>query len=129
MGFARCHDLFDRSDLAILNLEDAVKKATDQKTASIISKELIEIYKKMAQKFDLSAKSFDEDVRTALDYYEKCLVVCQKAKESVTEGQIAHKIGQIYFKHKMYQKSIEHQNKYLKLASNIEGDVALVYTA
>jgi molecular chaperone GrpE (heat shock protein) len=81
MGFAKCHDLFDKSDLAILSLENSMKKAEDQhpETVKLISKELIAIYKKLAEKYEVEAKDFDENVQAALGYYEKCLVVCDRA--------------------------------------------------
>lgn len=64
MGFAKCHDLFDKSDEAILNLENSMKKAGDghSDTVKLISKELIAIYKKLAEKYEVEAKDFDENV-------------------------------------------------------------------
>ena len=81
MGFAKCHDLFDKSDLAILSLENSMKKAEDQhpETVKLISKELIAIYKKLAEIYEVEAKDFDENVQAALGYYEKCLGVCDRA--------------------------------------------------
>jgi hypothetical protein len=64
MGFAKCHDLFDKSDEAILNLENSMRKAEDEdpQTVKIISRELITIYKKLAEKYEVEAKDFDENV-------------------------------------------------------------------
>ena len=76
MGFAKCHDLFDRSDAAINNLEHAKAKATDQETVSKVSEELIAIYRKLAEKYLVEAKGYDFNAQKALDNYRKCIDVC-----------------------------------------------------
>jgi tetratricopeptide (TPR) repeat protein len=110
MGFAKCYDLFDNSDQAIDSLENSIKKAEgqDKETMRLISKELITIYKKLAEKYEVEAKDFDENIQAALGYYEKCLEVCRRAGEKELQGKISNKIGKIYFNHKMFEKSIEH---------------------
>lgn len=79
MGFARCHDLFDRSDAAIHNLEKAISKAEDEETISKVSEELISIYKQMCAKYESEAKGYDSNIQQALKYYQKCLKVCEKS--------------------------------------------------
>ena len=50
-----------------------MKKAQDldQETVRLISKELIDIYKKLAEKYEVEAKDFDENIQAALGYYEQ----------------------------------------------------------
>jgi tetratricopeptide (TPR) repeat protein len=120
MGFAKCQDLFDQSDDAIGNLEIAMAKAKTEHTVKLVSSELISIYRKLAEKYEIEAKEFDDNVQAALNYYEKCLVVCEKAGQQELQGQISHKIGKIYYNHKMYEKGIEHQTTFLQLAQSLQ---------
>lgn len=123
MGFAICHDLFDKSDEAIENLEMAMQKAELAKDSTVVkrvSEELIKIYQKLAERFEIDAKEFDENIDTALNYYEKCLEVCEKAGQSELQCQISNKIGKIYYNHKMYDKSIKHETTVVNLANDIK---------
>lgn len=124
LGFARCNDLFDKSDDAIQYLEKAMKLAKNHPpTTQLISKELIDIYKKMAQKYENEVSNTDkmeQDKDKALEYYQKCLDMCSQADDIATEGQIAYKIGQIYFKRDILDKAIEHQNKYMEITKKLE---------
>jgi len=123
MGFAKCHDLFDRSDDAIHNLEKAISKATDFDTIGKVSEELISIYKKLAEKYEHEAKGYDDNIQRSLDYYEKCIVVCRKSEQKHLEGKISNKIGKIYFKYKIFDKSIENQKSYLRICEEQENVV------
>lgn len=80
MGYAKCHDLFDRSDAAIHNLEKAISKANDPDTISKVSGELIDIYQKLCDKYEAEAKGYDSNIQSALKYYQKCLDVCKKSE-------------------------------------------------
>lgn len=124
LGFARCNDLFDKSDDAIQYLEKAMKLAKNHPpTTQLISKELIDIYKKMAQKYENEVSNTDkmeQDKDKALEYYQKCLDMCSQADDIATEGQIAYKIGQIYFKRNVLDKAVEHQNKYMEITKKLE---------
>lgn len=129
MGFAKCHDLFDKADEAIENLEAAMQKAElakDSATVREVSKELIQIYQKLAEKYEIDAKDFDENIDTALKYFEKCLEVCEKTGQRELQGEISNKIGKIYFNHKMFEKSIKHQKTVLELAEQIK-DVRIYF--
>jgi len=96
MGFAKCHDLLDRPDDAIMILEEAVEKANDNNIMEEVSKELVANYKRMAEKFEFTSTDQSGNIQKALNYYEKCLKACQRAEMVQLEGQISHKIGTIY---------------------------------
>ena len=125
MGFAKCHDKFDKSDEAIMSLEKSMAKADSQETKKEVAGELISIYRKLAEKYEVEAKEFDENVQAALNYYEKCLIVCNKAGKKDLQGQISHKIGKIYFNYQQFEKSIEHQTTYLTLAEELKDVIQL----
>jgi len=125
MGYATCNDKLDRPDEAIYNLEQAMKLVSnDPQTMQLVSKELIEIYKKLAQKYETDVVTPNAQ-ELALENYENCLEVCSRADDTATEGSIAHKIGQIYFKRGEYEKAIEHQKKYLEISTKKAADVRL----
>lgn len=123
VGFAICHDLFDKPDEAIEYLEVALQKAElakDPVTIRMVSEELIKIYQKLAEKNEMDAKDYDDKFQIALGFYEKCLQVCEKAGQRELQGKISNKIGKIYFNHKEYDKSIKHQKTVLELAEQIK---------
>lgn len=119
-GFAECNDFFDRADEAIVNLEEAMTLAADHSaTLKEVSAVLILIYKKMAQKSESELNDAEEQDK-ALYYYQKCLDVCNQADNTETEGEIAYKIGQIYFKRKEYPEAVKKLKTYLQISSRLQ---------
>lgn len=124
-GFSKCNMFFDQASEAIMNLEEAMVLAKDHdETLKKVSKELIEIYKTMAHKCENNVINPEEQAN-ALYYYEKCLEVCQQADDTESEGQIASKIGHIYFNRGEYKKAIEKHQVYLDIAQKMS-DVGVV---
>lgn len=127
LGLSKCYVLFDRSDDAINLLEKTLKMIkNDQRTMHKIAQELIENYKRIAAKYDTDSSS-PEDQEKSLDYYQRCLDVCTQVEDTITEGQIANKIGQIYFKRGDYENAVYNNQKYLEISRNKVSDVALFY--
>ncbi|EGR30552.1 hypothetical protein IMG5_129380 [Ichthyophthirius multifiliis] len=115
LGYGKCFDRQNKTPEAIEILEKSLAdaEAIDQQSiVELISKELIQIYHKVAQNFE---KGESENISNALYYYEKCLDVAKKADKEEDEGNICHKIGLLYYKIGNYQRSIDFQKKYLEI--------------
>ncbi|KAL4511805.1 hypothetical protein ABPG72_012650 [Tetrahymena utriculariae] len=115
LGYGKCFDRQGKTDDAIEILQKSLEEAEENQLESIvelISRELITIYKKVAQNFE---KGDNESINEALFFYEKCLDVAKKADREEDEGDICHKMGSLYFKNQNYNRSIEYQRKYLEI--------------
>ena len=88
-----------------------------------VSREQVQNYKKMAEKYEYSSDDVSGKIQLALNYYEKCQKACQRAEMVELEGQISHRIGMIYLKHGEYEKSIEHQKIYLANSKQLDVSV------
>ena len=64
-------------------------------TALYISKELIEIYHKIASSYESEE---NQDIPLAIQYYDKCLQVSEKVGDNEAKGSISHKMGLLYSK-------------------------------
>ena len=107
-------------------MEEAFERAENFEITQKVAKELIEIYKKIALKLQIEEKDFNENVEKALKYYERCFQIYERIGEKKAQGQISYKIGNVYYKFKRYDKSIEHQLKYLELLEH-QNDVKIIY--
>lgn len=121
LGLGKCHAKLGRLDKAIEFYESIQKKAEENQLKSLVvhaSKELIEIYDKMAERY--MRNNEDDDPDQALKYLEKCLQAAQLADDKEKEGTICHKIGAIYVKKKEYEKALIYQNKNLQITRSDE---------
>lgn len=120
IGISKCYDQERQTSKAIAILEEALAKAGDLQKSSIkedlvkrISKDLIDIYMKVAEDHERA-----ESLEDALMYFEKCLQVARQAHEHESEGKVCYRIGELYYKSGRYEKSVEFQEKYLGIIKN-----------
>jgi len=117
LGYGKCYDRMGQPEEAISILEENLQEAEAGELGIIvemISKELIQIYYKMAE----SAIKSEQNIEVALSFYEKCLEVSRKADREEEESQIYYRIGLLYYQNENYYKAIENQNKYLEINQN-----------
>jgi hypothetical protein len=71
----------------------------------MISRELIELYHKIASSYESEEH---QDIPLAIEYYDKCLTVSEKVGEVEAKGSICHKMGLLYQKMSEYETSIQY---------------------
>ena len=119
IGMSKCYDQERQTNKAIAILEEALVKSNELKAAiredlaKKISKDLIDIYMKVADEYEKNEVHED-----ALMYFEKCLQVARQSGEYESEGKVCYRIGELYYKCENFEKSVEFQEKYLAIIKN-----------
>lgn len=114
LGLGKCFAKLGRLDKAIEFYENIQKKADENQLNSIViqaSRELIEIYDKMAERY--MQNNEEENPDKALYFLEKCLQAAELSRDTEKEAAVCHKIGAIHVKKKDFEKALTYQNKNL----------------
>lgn len=112
-GLGICEEKVFNKFPAMQHLETAYDKANSGdlvETARGISKDLVRVYQLIANEY-LEKLEFD----MSLQFFEKCLLVAQRAEDQNIEAECYQQIGMIYETQGELDRSVEYREKFLDL--------------
>lgn len=119
IGLALCNDKIDNSEMAISLLKLSLTKNIDNNIKQDISQHLVDIYLKIAKKYELTSYKDTQFIQYSLQYYKEGLEVLKASNtDSLKEGEISNKIGDLYFKLKDYDNCLEYNKYFLYKCQN-----------